>query len=400
MKRSARYALACVLTALLTAAAMPVPAQAAKEVKAEPGVIIQNQPDRQISPAVPPALHTPIAGESSVTGLPIVQGRYMPVLVQISNAEGTEKAGRKTVKAAGLGKAAPWGGQFADVVYESLLWELGQTRLTFLFSDSLAQGQPASVGPVRSIRHGTVLIREEWQGAVVYGGGLQRCNDGIAQRLWALETDGSGRAIRMQGANLIQRTFGGRIQGVKAPDNLDVNAVTVQNVVLEKCTAQPRPFLFFDNNPYGRYERADTVTLDWGDKRKYYVSQFHYDEANGLYTRYCGGAPWRSFASAEDRSEENKRALTFSNVIIQRVSYDYPVSRLLPIPLCVGHGNAELFIGGKYIPGYWVRESEAAPTVFLDDRGEEIQLARGKTFIAQFPPESLLTFCVQSAAEH
>lgn len=83
---------------------MPVPAQAAKEVKAEPGVIIQNQPDRQISPAVPPALHTPIAGESSVTGLPIAQGRYMPVLVQISNAEGTEKAGRKTVKAAGLGQ--------------------------------------------------------------------------------------------------------------------------------------------------------------------------------------------------------------------------------------------------------------------------------------------------------
>ena len=80
MKRSARYALACVLTALLTAAAMPVPAQAAKEVKAEPSVIIQNQPDRQISPAVPPALHTPIAGESSVTGLPIAQGRYMPVL--------------------------------------------------------------------------------------------------------------------------------------------------------------------------------------------------------------------------------------------------------------------------------------------------------------------------------
>lgn len=104
--------------------------------------------------------------------------------------------------------------------------------------------------------------------------------------------------------------------------------------------------------------------------------------------------PGEALLPAEDRSEENKRELTFSNVIIQRVSYDYPVSRLLPHPTLCGARNAELFIGGKYIPGYWVRESEAAPTVFLDDRGEEIQLARGKTFIAQFPPESLLTFCV------
>lgn len=394
MTKSARNALACAWIVLLTVAAMP--AHAAKETKAEPAVIIQNQPDRQISPSKPPTVHTPIAGESPITGLPVAQGRYMPVLVQISNVAASEKVDRKTVTAAGLGKSAPWGGQYADIVYEGLLWELGQTRLTILFSDSLARGQPVSVGPVRSIRHGTVLLREEWQGVVVYSGGLQGLNDGIAQRLSELETDGSGRAIRMQG---VKSALGGRVQGVKAPDNLDVNAVTVQNGVLEKYTAQPRPFLFFDENPYEGYERADTVTLDWGDKRKYYVSQFHYDELTGLYTRYCGGAPWRSFASAEDRSEENKRALTFGNVIIQRVSYDYPVSKLLPIPLCIGHGNADLLIGGRYIPGYWVRESETSPTVFLDDKGEEILLARGKTFIAHFPPESLLTVWAEKESE-
>lgn len=321
----------------------------------------------------------------------------MPVLVQISNVAASEKVGRKTVTVAGLGKSAPWGGQYGDIVYEGLLWELGPTRLTFLFSDSLAQGQPISVGPVRSIRHGTVLLREEWQGSVVYSGGLQGLNDGISQRLWELETDGSGRAIRMKGD--VKPALGGRVEGIKAPDNFSVDAVAVYNGVSAELTAQVRPFLFFDENPYGCYERADTVALDWGDKRKYYVSQFLYDEFSGLYTRYCGGAPWRSFASAEDRSEENKRALTFSNVIIQRVSYDYPVSKLLPIPLCVGHGNADLFIEGRYIPGYWVRESAASPTVFLDDKGEEIQLARGKTFIAHFPPESLLTVWAEKESE-
>ena len=58
----------------------------------------------------------------------------------------------------------------------------------------------------------------------------------------------------------------------------------------------------------------------------------------------------------------------------------------------VGQGNADIFIGGRYIPGYWVRESIESPTIFLDDKGNEIQLTPGKTFIAHFPPESLLTY--------
>lgn len=57
MERSVRNALACALTVLLTVAAMP--AHAAKEVKAEPAVVIQNQPDRQISPSKPLAVHAP-----------------------------------------------------------------------------------------------------------------------------------------------------------------------------------------------------------------------------------------------------------------------------------------------------------------------------------------------------
>ena len=55
-------------------------------------------------------------------------------------------------------------------------------------------------------------------------------------------------------------------------------------------------------------------------------------------------------------------------------------------------GIADIFIGGRYIPGYWVRESIDSPTVFLDDQGNEIQLTRGKTFIAHFPPEALLAY--------
>ena len=84
--------------------------------------------------------------------------------------------------------------------------------------------------------------------------------------------------------------------------------------------------------------------------------------------------------------------MSFSNVIIQRVpyefangSYDMPQMQSAFTDGTVAKGNADIFIGGRYIPGYWVRESVSSPTVYFDDKGNEIQLTRGKTFIADFP---------------
>ena len=63
----------------------------------------------------------------------------------------------------------------------------------------------------------------------------------------------------------------------------------------------------------------------------------------------------------------------------------------------VGKGNADIFIGGRYIPGYWVRESTDSPTVFLDDQGNEIVLTRGKTFIANLPPTARLVYTTEAS---
>lgn len=96
--------------------------------------------------------------------------------------------------------------------------------------------------------------------------------------------------------------------------------------------------------------------------------------------------------------------MSFSNVIVQRVpyefangSYDMPQMQSAFTDGTVAKGNADIFIGGRYIPGYWVRESVSSPTVYFDNKGNEIQLTRGKTFIADFPPEALLTYGMGSA---
>ena len=92
-----------------------------------------------------------------------ITGRYLPILVQIDNADGGigyNSDGKVT------GYRAPWGAEYADVIYETPLYVDGNTRLTFLFSDII----PAAVGPVRSARLFHAWLREEWDCAFAFYG--------------------------------------------------------------------------------------------------------------------------------------------------------------------------------------------------------------------------------------
>ncbi|MBR3872668.1 MAG: DUF3048 C-terminal domain-containing protein [Clostridia bacterium] len=361
-------------------------------MKTDGHVVLTMEADRAITPAAGALDVNPvIEGESPTTGMPYdTNSLYLPMLVQISNPEGSVKIGKQKVTAAGVGERSPWGGQYADIVYEGILYRSGQTRITFLVSDAFADGQPLSIGPVRSARIGHVLLREEWQGGIVYAGGPKAEENNIAAMFAELGASDKGVTFNLLDGKY--QDVKNRVSGVKAPDNYNVNLIGIRALVPSTTVATPHPFLFTDVSPYtDGYEMAYSINMDWGHKR--YISHFYYDEANNLYLRYSGDAPYMTFAEAEDRSDENSEQLAFSNVIIQRVGYDYTNnSKIMPVMRSVGKGNADIFIGGRYIPGYWVRESIESPTIFLDDKGNEIQLTRGKTFIGHFPPESILSY--------
>ena len=259
-----------------------------------------------------------------------------------------------------------------------------------MYNDSLADGLPTSAGPVRSARLGHLLLREEWMGGLVYAGGPEAEGNNIDEMLKELGAFEKGVVFNLLDNDYLDYKY--RVKGVKAPENYNVDVVGIRSLIPTETEAVPHPFLFTDVSPYiDGYETAYTINLDWGHSK--YISHFYYDEANNLYLRFSGDAPYMTFAEAEDRSEENSEQLSFSNVIIQRVEYGYVDNNaIMPRMESVGKGNADIFIGGRYIPGYWVRESVDSPTVFFDDQGNEIYLTRGKTFIAHFPPERLLTY--------
>ena len=415
--------LCLLLTAMLlltSATAMAAKSTKVKEntytMETEGYVVLQKVEDRNITPKEGELDVNPvIEGESPTTGMPYdTSARYMPMLVQISNSEASatydggltftsaEKLARgmeltkndeksKKISSAGISSRAPWGGQYADIVYEGILYRDGATRITFLFNDALADGGELTAGPVRSARIGHVLLREEWGGGIAYCGGPKAEENNIAAMFAELGASDLGVAFNIE-TNVRKGEFNERVKGVKAPDNLSVDVVGLQSLVPETTVATPHPFLFTDVSPYtDGYDMAYSINMDWGHKK--WISHFVYDEANNLYLRYSGEAPYMTFVAANDREEDNMEQMSFSNVIIQRVEYEYTNNnRIMPVMQSVGKGNADIFIGGRYIPGYWIRESIESPTVFFDDQGNEIQLTRGKTFIGHFPPESLLTY--------
>ena len=67
----------------------------------------------------------------------------------------------------------------------------------------------------------------------------------------------------------------------------------------------------------------------------------------------------------------------------------------MPLIEAVGSGSADIFIDGRYIPGYWVRKDLNSPTYYFDETGNQIILSRGKTFIALMPAAARL--CYQEA---
>ncbi|MEG1470827.1 MAG: DUF3048 C-terminal domain-containing protein [Clostridia bacterium] len=325
-----------------------------------------------------------IPGESPVTGLPLAEDRYMPMLIEVGHACDTVKVGNKKIKAAGVGKRAPWGAQHADMVYESILWGSGETRMTFLLNDCFANQGEMNVGPVRSVRMGAALLCQEWQGGLVFTGGANREGYDLYGTLSQMGAWDRGLVFSLH-KNAKAREHMYRVKDIKAPDNLNADVRALRASIPAETVAVPHPFLFFDQNPYASgYEMGELVELKWGKPQ--YDCSFVYDEASGLYQRYCGKAPYMSFESAENRAPEAQIPLRFSNVIVQYVRYEYALANnLLPLMQCVGGGSADCYIGGRLIKGSWERKAAEEPTVFLDDKGNEIQLARGKTYIAQFP---------------
>ena len=131
---------------------------------------------------------------------------------------------------------------------------------------------------------------------------------------------------------------------------------------------------------------ATEVIINWD--AVHYGSNLIYDADSNAYFRYMR-YPDDELIPYEDRDTQEQ--LSFANVIIQFCETEWSRSDA-PITQVVGEGNADFFMAGKHVAGYWKREDMSSRTVFYGPDGNEMPMQRGKTLIVIIPPEKTVSY--------
>lgn len=316
-------------------------------------------------------LNPVIEGESGTTGLP-GDGEYLPILVNIDNSSAARDQ---------------WGVSAADIIYEMPIHGHYETRLIGLFTHDF----PVEAGPVRSGRILHVDLRDEWDAAWVFYGVQEAEGTNVNTELRKRDMP------RREGTILFDGTNGGKkwtpafrdTNYHAAPHDHSVDLTKIAELAVESGHEfVQRPFLFTDEKPaQGADATKVAVIFNRGEGSYSADSYYEYDEATNKYMRTTPTGPYVDLKAPEAQ-------LGFENVIIQRTTlkfYNGAADRPT-LPDVVGEGNADIFMGGKYIAGYWVRTALDQRTVFFDAEGNELQLQRGHTWITVTTDKTQVTY--------
>lgn len=368
MKKALRMLLALALVLCLVPTAL---ADTTIDGYAKRKIKLKKVSDNEVIEGISPTTGLTLADmeqPEGFTGLAIT-GRYLPMLVQIDNYDG------------GVGDYAPWGATYADIFYETPLHKSGFTRLSFLYSDLI----PDSAGPVRSARVGHAELREEWDAGFLFYGMQKYAKANVDDVFKKNKTSKKGVLFSgMVSAGKPWKQYYTRRSGVKGPHNVDANVAAMSELVPVEHVAPNHAFKFTDELPTTG-EVAEEITLDWGAVK--YNSRFTYDADSNLYYRYMLMKGDEEVAYEDRDTQEH---LAFSNLIVQHTKVKW-VRSDAPLTTHIGEGNADIFVGGRYIAGYWKRDGNNR-TVFYDDQGQEIELQRGKTFISIVPEKTTVSY--------
>lgn len=298
-----------------------------------------------------------------------VTGRYLPMMVQVGNDQG------------GIGHRAPWGLDYVDLVYEFMLHINGSTRMTFLYNDVV----PDSVGFVRSARVAQVWLREEWGAAFMFHGQQTYDGSNVVEEFKKLGHDYIYDPLLFNGwagGKAWNKYFTTRA-GLASPYHKNVVPTGIYSLVPEDYVAPNHTFKFTDEIPEG--EPAQHVIVRWRDGESGYTygSNLLYDVDANAYFRYIC-YPRDVLHPYVDYDTGAQAA--FANVIVQYTHTYFNNQRNdAPVQEVIGEGNADFFMCGKRIAGYWKREDVNSRTVYYGPDGQEISLQRGKTLIILFP---------------
>jgi hypothetical protein len=359
MRRGLLVLIAAMILAAAVACGLNEPEAAQKpipEATAAPGATAADTPALAATPvpesAPPQPSPSPSVYISHTTGLP-VSGEYKPVLVDIEN----DPAARPQT-----------GLQTADVVYEVPV-EGDITRFVCVFSDNV----PETAMPVRSGRVSFLYIQHEWDAIFMHWGGSGHGTNAdytfYGNKLYdKVKIDADG----LYGGSKYSKYFK-RKHGVASVHNVMAYPKKAQSLY----NYTPKPLHWqFDNDVSYSGKSVSKINLRMCSNKKNFVT-YTYDPENDVYLRSMGG---KAFVSAETGKQ-----VSLKNIIVQYSTYKVKGSAHYKVWAMVGKGKADIYVGGILVKGSWEKKSEDSETVYYDDKGKQIILRPGNTWIEICP---------------
>lgn len=350
------------IAALLLGLAPAALAETVIDTDEDRGIVLREVGRNTVPEGISPTTGLPFSDMEQPEGFTgqAITGRYMPMLVQIDNNEG------------GTNRMSPWGVNYADIIYETPLHRYGSTRMTFLFSNLI----PDSVGPVRSARIGHVWMQREWNCGFLFYGFQEHEKANVSTEFSKYHLNSSGLLFSgTVSEHKPWKKYYTRRKGRPSPHNVNANVAAMSQLIPEDAVALNNAFLFTDEPAVG--DEATEVTIVQGSLAMLSSSRLIYNEQTDRYDRYLldedgGVIPYHDFDTGEQ--------VGFNNVIIQFTDVRWYANDV-PVTTHIGEGNADFFMNGVHVAGYWKRPSMEDRTVFYGPDGAEMPMQRGRTLI-------------------
>lgn len=260
----------------------------------------------------------------------------------------------------------------ADVVYEVIKEEYMETRFMAIFEGEF----PEKVGPLRSIRVPFVRIFNEWQTALVhYGGAGSVAQNGSKNPDSVNALDLLNKIYvpyRFDAVAGIHDSYFFRTNDKPAPHNA---YIALEDASKDFPDVWAKDHFRFDEEDFSTSaDSATELVIDYPTTSANKVS-YEFDPSTGQYNRFIN-----------DKIHVDAlydKQITATNVIVQYAVHT-EVNGYVLVELKYA-GEADYFINGKHISGYWIKDFEDDYTHWFTDDKEEVVFQPGTTFIQLVP---------------
>jgi hypothetical protein len=259
----------------------------------------------------------------------------------------------------------------------SIVWQApaegGIPRYMMIFGE----GNPTSVGPVRSARVYFVQWASEWNAIYVHAGGSP-------QAIALLRARGRGDLVYDADEFRWAGRYLWRTTDRYAPHNVytDGKHLRALGKRLGATDVDEKPhWKFAPDPPLDLRPKGSTIRFAYTHN----AIAYRYHRPSNTWRRYVGGKLQR------DRATD--RAVAPKNVVIMEVAFGLlgPGQKGRLEAANIGKGRAWIATNGKTIKGTWRKSSAKGPTRFYNADGKQVVLTVGQTFVQVIPKGTKVT---------